>query len=40
VLADSASRTNFLLSDCSGDSTADVGGTTTETAAEAVADST
>jgi hypothetical protein len=36
---DSASRTDFLLSDCSGDSAADAEGTASETAAEADADS-
>ena len=36
---DSASGTDFLLSDCSGDSTADAGGTASETTAEADADS-
>ena len=39
VPADSASRTDFLLSDCSGDSTADAGGTASETAVEAGTDS-
>jgi hypothetical protein len=39
VPADSASRTDFLLSDCSGDSVADTGGTALETAAEAGANS-
>jgi hypothetical protein len=37
--ADSASRTDFLLSDCSGDSAADAEGTASETAAKADADS-
>jgi hypothetical protein len=37
--ADSASGTNFLLSDCSGDSAVGAGGTTSETAAEVGADS-
>jgi hypothetical protein len=35
VPANSASGTDFLLTDCSGDSAADVEGTTSETAAEA-----
>jgi hypothetical protein len=35
VPADSASGTNFLLSDCSGDTTADAKGIASETAAEA-----
>jgi hypothetical protein len=39
VPADSASGTDFLLTDCSGDSTASAGGTASETAAEAGADS-
>jgi hypothetical protein len=39
VPADSASRTDFLLSDCSGDSTADAGGTASETVVEAGTDS-
>jgi hypothetical protein len=39
VPADSASRTNFLLIGCSGDSVADAEGTASETAAEAGADS-
>jgi hypothetical protein len=39
VPADSASRTDFLLTDCSGDSTADAEGTASETAAEAGANS-
>jgi hypothetical protein len=39
VPADSAFRTNFLLSDCSGDSAADTEDTISETAAEAGADS-
>jgi hypothetical protein len=34
VPADSASRTDFLLPDCSNDSAADAGGTASETAAE------
>jgi hypothetical protein len=38
VPADSASRTDSLLTNCSGDSAADAGGTTSETAAEASAD--
>jgi hypothetical protein len=38
VPADSASGTDFLLSDCSRDSTADAEGTASETAAEAGAD--
>ena len=37
--AGSASRTDFLLSGCSGDSTVDAGGTASETTAEAGADS-
>ena len=37
--ADSASETDFLLSDCSGDSAAGARGTASETAAEADADS-
>jgi hypothetical protein len=36
---DSASGTDFLLTDCSSDSAADAGGTTSETAAEVGADS-
>jgi hypothetical protein len=40
VPVDSASGTDFLLSDYSGDSVANVGGTASETAAEAGADST
>jgi hypothetical protein len=39
VLADSASGTDFLLIDCSGDSAAGAEGTVSETAAEAGADS-
>jgi hypothetical protein len=39
VPADSASRTDFLLTDCSGDFAAGAGGTTSETATEAGADS-
>jgi hypothetical protein len=39
VPADSASGTNFLLFDCSGDTTADAEGTASETAAEADTDS-
>jgi hypothetical protein len=39
VPADSTSRTDFLLSDCSDDSAADAGGTASETAAEASANS-
>jgi hypothetical protein len=39
VPVDSASRTDFLLSDCSGDSVADAEGTTSKTTAEAGADS-
>jgi hypothetical protein len=39
VCADSASGTDFLLTDCSGDSAAGAGGTTSETASEAGADS-
>ena len=39
VSADSASKTDFLLTDCSGDSATDAGGTASETAAEASADS-
>jgi hypothetical protein len=39
VPADSASGTDFLLTDCSGDSATDAGGTASETAAEASADS-
>jgi hypothetical protein len=35
----SASGTDFLLSGCSGDSTADAGGTASETTAEAGTDS-
>jgi hypothetical protein len=38
VPADSASGTDFLLIDCSGDTTADVEGAASETAAEADAD--
>ena len=37
--ADSASRTDLLLTDCSSDSAAGAGGTASETAAEANADS-
>jgi hypothetical protein len=40
VPADSASGTDFLLADCSGDTAADAEGTASETAAEAGADST
>jgi hypothetical protein len=40
VSADSASGTNFLLTDCSGDSAVGAEGTAFETAAEASADST
>jgi hypothetical protein len=39
VPADSASGIDFLLTDCSCDSVADVEGTASETAAEADADS-
>jgi hypothetical protein len=39
VPADSASRTDFLLTDCSGDSAADAEGTASETVAEAGTDS-
>jgi hypothetical protein len=39
VPADSASETDFLLTDCSGDSAADAEGTTSKTAASAGADS-
>jgi hypothetical protein len=39
VLVDSASGTDFLLSDCYGDSATDAGGTASETAAEAGTDS-
>jgi hypothetical protein len=39
VPADSASRTDFLLIGCSGDSAASAEGTTSETATEAGADS-
>jgi hypothetical protein len=39
VSTDSASRTDFLLTDCSGDSTTGAEGTAFETAAEAGADS-
>jgi hypothetical protein len=39
VPANSASRTDLLLTDCSGDSAAGAEGTTSETAAEADADS-
>jgi hypothetical protein len=39
VPADSTSGTDFLLTDCSGDSAADARGTASETAAEAGADS-
>jgi hypothetical protein len=39
VPADLASRTDFLLSDCSGDSAAGAEGTASKTAAEAGADS-
>jgi hypothetical protein len=39
VPADSASETDFLMSDCSGDSAADDEGTASETAAEAGANS-
>jgi hypothetical protein len=39
VLANSASRTDFLLTDCSSDSAAGAEGTASETAAEAGADS-
>jgi hypothetical protein len=39
VPADSASRTDILLSNCSSESAADAGGITSETAAEAGADS-
>jgi hypothetical protein len=38
VPVDSASGTDLLLNDCSGDSAADAEGTTSETAAEAGAD--
>jgi hypothetical protein len=40
VPTDSASGTDFLLTDCSGDFAADAGGTASETANEAGADST
>jgi hypothetical protein len=39
VLADFASRTDFLLSDCSDDSATNTGGTASKTTAEAGADS-
>jgi hypothetical protein len=39
VPADSASRTDFLLTDCFVDSAADAGGTASKTAARADADS-
>jgi hypothetical protein len=39
VPADSASGTDFLLSDCSSDSATGVGGTASETATEPGADS-
>jgi hypothetical protein len=39
VPSDSASRTDFLLSNCSGNSAADVGGTASKIAVEAGADS-
>jgi hypothetical protein len=39
VLADSASGTDFLLTDCSGDSASGDEGTASETTAEAGADS-
>jgi hypothetical protein len=39
VSADSASGTDFLMIGCSGDSVAGAKGTTSETAAEAAADS-
>jgi hypothetical protein len=39
VPADSASRTDFLLSDCSSDTAVDAEGTASETATEAGADS-
>jgi hypothetical protein len=39
VPTNSASQTDFLLSDCSGGSAADVDGTASETATEAGADS-
>jgi hypothetical protein len=39
VPVDSASGTDFLLTDCSGNSAADAEGTTSETAIEAGADS-
>jgi hypothetical protein len=39
VPTDSASRTDLLLTGCSGDSAADANGTAFETAAEADADS-
>jgi hypothetical protein len=39
VPTDSASRTDFLLTDCSSDSAADAGGTASEAATEAGADS-
>jgi hypothetical protein len=39
VLTDSASRTDFLLTNCSSDSAAGAGGTASETTAEAGADS-
>jgi hypothetical protein len=40
VPADSASRTDFLLTDCSGDSAADAAGIASETVAEVGGDST
>jgi hypothetical protein len=40
VPANSVSGTDFLLTDCSGDSAADAEGTASETAAKASADST
>jgi hypothetical protein len=39
VHVNSASGTDFLLTDCSGNSAADAGGTASETTAEAGADS-
>ena len=39
MLADSTSETDFLLTDCSGNSVVDAEGTASETAAEAGADS-
>jgi hypothetical protein len=39
VPADSASRTDFLMSDCSGDTVADAEGSASETAAKAGVDS-